>query len=74
MIEISKQICSTCEREQVDIRPVENLGELQMPISVERYRNYYITLTASKLPPGEAQVSYTQSIFIFKDNRYNGEP
>lgn len=71
VIEVSKQICSSCQREQVDIRPVASLAELQQAISVERFRNYYITITASKLPPGEAQVSYTQRIFIYKDDRYN---
>lgn len=73
-VELYKQICLSCDRELVNIRTVSSLAELQMPMPVERYRNYYIVVTASKPAPGEAQVSYTQSIFIFKDNRYNGEP
>lgn len=73
-VELYKQICISCDRELVEIREVTSLAELQTPMAVERYRNYYIMVTASKQPPGEAQVSYTQSIFIFKDNRYNGEP
>ena len=68
VIEVSKQICSSCEREQVDIRPVANLAELQQAIPVSAYTVFYITLTASKLPPGEAQVSYTKAFYpLFRD-------
>lgn len=66
-IEVYKQMCSSCGRELVEIRTVSGLADLQTPVSVERYRNYYLTVTALK---SAAQVSYTQSIFIFKDNRY----
>lgn len=70
-VEYYKQICSTCDRELVEIRELTSLADLQTPMSVERFRYYYITVTASKLPPGEAQVSYTHRIFIYKDDRYN---
>ena len=65
---LPKQICSSCEREQVDIRPVANLAELQQAIPVSAYTVFYITLTASKMPPGEAQVSYTRAFHpLFRD-------
>lgn len=68
VIEISKQICSSCERQQVDIRPVASLAELQQAIPVVRSTVFYVTLTASKLPPGEAQVSFTKAFYpLFRD-------
>ena len=68
VIEVSKQICSSCERQQVDIRPVASLAELQQAIPVVRSTVFYVTLTASKLPPGEAQVSFTKAFYpLFRD-------
>ena len=68
MLEVFKQICSSCEREQIDIRPVSTLAELQQAIPVVRSTVFYVTLTASKLPPGEAQVSFTKAFYpLFRD-------
>ena len=63
VLEVETQGCSSCQREQVDIRPVASLAELQQPIAVRAYTVFYFTLTVSKLPPGEAQVSSTRSFY-----------